>query len=158
MRDTFVATLFLSTFINKVDKKGRVSVPAPFRMAVSHETFPGVVLFRSYKNKALEGCGLSWMTRLSHSLDTMDLFSDAQDNLAATIFADAHQMAFDGDGRISLPDVLLRHGLFKEKIAFVGRGSTFQIWDPETFSTHQQQARENALKNKMFLKLPQQKD
>ncbi|MEK6734601.1 MAG: MraZ family transcriptional regulator, partial [Pseudomonadota bacterium] len=32
--------LFLSSFTNKIDKKGRVSVPASFRSSLSQQTFP----------------------------------------------------------------------------------------------------------------------
>ena len=147
--------LFLSTFVNKIDKKGRISVPAPFRTAVSDESFPGIILFRSYKVNAVEGCSLSWMERLSQSVDSMDLFSEDRDNLAATVFADAHQLAFDSDGRISLPTPLLDHGSFDDKVAFVGRGSTFQLWDPARFAAHQEDARRGALTRKTILQLPQ---
>ena len=148
-----VVGLFLSTFVNKIDTKGRVSVPAPFRAAIAKESFPGVVLFRSYKTKALEGCGLSWMERLSQSLDTMDLFSEKQDQLAATVFADAHQLPFDGDGRIVLPPKLTDHGSLVDKVAFVGRGSTFQMWPPHIFEAHQNQARQSIVKSTLPLSL-----
>ena len=92
--------IFLSSFENKVDKKGRISVPASFRQSLAPEAFQGIVLFRSYKSNTIEGCGLSRMERLSESLDDMDQFSEDQDDLAATIFADAHQLSFDTDGRV----------------------------------------------------------
>lgn len=146
-------SVFLSSFENKIDKKGRVSVPAPFRQALSQESFQGVVLFRSYKSNTLEGCGLSRMIRLSESVDAMDQFSQEHDDLAATIFADAHQLAFDTDGRILLPKPLLDHANISEKAMFVGRGGTFQIWDPNDFHQHQEKARERAQEKGMTLKL-----
>ena len=47
--------MFLSTYVNKVDRKGRVSVPATFRASLAAETqrFPGVIVFPSYKYPAL---------------------------------------------------------------------------------------------------------
>ena len=45
--------LFLSTFVNAIDRKGRVSVPAPFRAALGSQN--AIVVFRSYKAAALEG-------------------------------------------------------------------------------------------------------
>lgn len=133
--------LFLSTIINKIDKKGRVSVPASFRLTLGNEGFQGVILFRSYRCQALEGCGLHYMERLSGSVDQLDLFSEAQDDFASTLFADAHQIGFDGEGRILLPESLISFGNLKEQVAFVGRGTTFQIWDPAAFKSHQDQAR-----------------
>ena len=57
--------LFLSTFTNKVDKKGRVSVPATFRAALSELSFPGIVAYRSFTALCIEGCGMDFMQRLS---------------------------------------------------------------------------------------------
>lgn len=146
-------TLFLSTFINKLDKKGRVSVPASFRLALSGQAFQGIVAFRSYKLPTIEGMGMDRMQRLSDSVDQLDLFSDAQDDLTATIFADSQMLAFDGDGRVILSQLLLDHAQIKETVAFVGRGTTFQIWNPEAFERHQQEARKRVQEKQATLKL-----
>src|SRR3990167_7048257 len=133
-------TLFLSTFINKLDKKGRVSVPASFRLALSKQSFQGIVTFRSFKLPAIEGMGIDRMQRLSESVDQLDLFSDTQNDLTASIFSDSQMLAFDGDGRVVLNQGLLDHAKIKDGVAFVGRGATFQIWDPSAFEMHQQDA------------------
>lgn len=145
--------LFLSTFVNKVDRKGRVSVPAQFRSALSQQTFKGIVAFRSYREKTIEACGIDRMERMSESLDAMEQFSAEQDALASTIFADAHQLPIDGDGRISLPPQLAEHAGITELAAFVGRGATFQIWNPEAFETHQASARDLAARQHATLRL-----
>ena len=148
--------LFLSTTINKVDKKGRVSVPAAFRAAVVDRavdgrgvegrddpalSFQGIVVFRSFKHDALDGAGMDRMEALSASLDQMDSFSDDQDDLAATIFADARQLPFDGEGRVVIPDDMMQFAGIADRCAFVGRGKTFQIWEPDAFAAHQSNAR-----------------
>lgn len=148
--------MFLSTFVNKVDKKGRVSVPSPFRAALSKEIFQGFVAFRSYKNQAVECCSYSRMERLSESVDDLDIFSDAQEDLTATIFADAQQIPFDGDGRIILPENIIRHAGLEGQVAFVGRGSTFQIWSPEIFTSVQDAARQRLKEGRPSLKLKSQ--
>lgn len=145
--------LFLSTFINKIDKKGRVSVPSTFRAVLAQESFAGIIAFRSYKLEAIEACGMSRMQSLSKSVDHFDLFSDTHDDLAATIFADAHQLMFDGEGRIMLPETLLAHAGLDDRVAFVGRGATFQLWQPERFEKHQQEARLRMQQNPISLRL-----
>ncbi len=145
--------LFLSTFVNKLDKKGRVSVPASFRLVLSGQSFQGIVGFRSYKVPAIEGMGIDRMQKISESVDQLDLFSEVQDDLTATIFADAHTLALDGDGRVILPQVLLDHAKIKDNVAFVGRGATFQIWDPDAFERHQQEARQRVQEKQATLKL-----
>lgn len=146
-------TLFLSTFINKLDKKGRVSVPASFRLAVSGQTFQGIVAFRSYKLPTIEGMGMGRMQQLSDSVDQLDLFSDAQDDLTATIFADAQMLSFDGDGRVILQQILLEHAKIEDTVAFVGRGATFQIWNPKVFEHYQNEARKRVQEKQATLKL-----
>ncbi|MFN7709657.1 MAG: division/cell wall cluster transcriptional repressor MraZ [Holosporales bacterium] len=133
--------LFLSTYIHKVDKKGRVSVPASFRATLSRESFPGFIVLRSYRYPALECLGQSRMERLSQTLDTLDLFSEAREDFTATLFADAEPIPFDGDGRVILPRSLLEQIGVSEEIAFVGRGPTFQLWLPKAFASHQGAAR-----------------
>jgi len=136
--------LFLSTYVNKVDRKGRVSVPATFRAALQGQSFHGVIAFRSYKEAAIIGCGIDFMERLSTSVTDLDLFSDVQDDLSATIFADAHQLALDGDGRMMLPGDLAEHAGITDSAAFVGRGETFQIWEPKSFDKRLSDARDRA--------------
>ncbi|MBS0185554.1 MAG: division/cell wall cluster transcriptional repressor MraZ [Proteobacteria bacterium] len=145
--------LFLSTFINKIDRKGRVSVPASFRSAFTQSVFQGVVVFRSYKYPALEVCGMERMMNLSESVDSLDLFSDLQDDFSATLFADAHSLLFDPEGRILIPRSFLDYANITESAAFVGRGATFQVWNPLIFEKYQQEARDRIRAQKETLKL-----
>ena len=64
--------LFLSTTINKIDKKGRVSVPASLRAALQLQDFSGVVLFRSLIHPILEGCSYDRMVQLSQHYDNLN--------------------------------------------------------------------------------------
>lgn len=146
--------LFISTFVNKVDRKGRVSVPATFRAALKGQSFNGIVAFRSYREATIEACAMDRMEELSQGIDALDQFSQEHDELASTIFADAHQLAIDGDGRIVLPPVLADHAGITATAAFVGRGGTFQIWNPETFTRHQEDARKRAAERGATLRLP----
>lgn len=146
-------TLFLSTYVNRIDKKGRVSVPATFRAALGNDSFNGIVAFRSYRLPAVEGLSMQRMKMMSDSVDTLDLFSDDQDDFASTIFADAHQLPFDTDGRIILPADLCQHAHLDDKVAFVGRGATFQLWNPDAFAQHQQTARQRVHEKRATMKL-----
>src|SRR5258708_32370343 len=98
--------LFLSKFVNKVDKKGRVSVPASFRTVLDESGFPGIVVFPSYKFPVIEACGMDRMERIAKSLDRLDLFSDDKDDLATTVLADGQQLGFGPGGPIRLPEHL----------------------------------------------------
>ena len=134
--------LFLSTHENKIDKKGRVSVPASFRAQLSEESFQGLVLFRSNVHTCLEGFAFSYMQEIGARLDNFDLFSAEQDDLATSIFGTAVQLSMDGDGRIILPQDLIEFASLDEKASFVGMGAKFQIWNPQSFTQRRDVARE----------------
>lgn len=132
--------LFLSTTINRLDKKGRVSVPSAFRAALADQAFQGVVLFASTKHACLEGFDYGTMTELAARMDHFDLFSDDQDDLATTIFGASVQCPFDGDGRIMVPDTLIHHASLTDEVAFVGLGHKFQIWQPAALNARRESA------------------
>lgn len=134
--------LFLSTYVNKIDKKGRVSVPAPFRASIDTQNFSGVILFRSPTHNCIEGFDQATMLELSNRLDQFDLFSSAQDDLATTIFAEAVPCSFDSEGRILIPESFMVHAGITDGATIVGLGRKFQIWDPKQFEARGNTARE----------------
>ena len=46
--------MFLSSYENKLDKKGRVSVPASFRSHLSNLGYNGVICYPSFNNQSIE--------------------------------------------------------------------------------------------------------
>lgn len=136
-------SLFLSSYENRLDCKGRVSVPATFRAAVSSDNFAGVVLYRSFTHNCIEGVSMARMAAMAAATDKMGVFDDALDDLSAMLFADARQLAFDVTGRIVIPTDLLKHAAITDRALFVGRGNSFQIWNPDAFRTAQTAALNN---------------
>ena len=132
--------LFLSTIINKIDRKGRVSVPAAFRAALADQAFAGIIALPSFKSAALQCGGMDWMEKLGSGVDAYDMFSDEHDTLTATLFANAQQLGFDGEGRIVLPESLTAHANITTEAAFVGRGPLFEIWEPAAFADYRDDA------------------
>lgn len=140
--------LFLSTYINRVDKKGRVSVPASFRTALDN---PNLIIFKSSNHQALEGFSFARMEELSTRLDGFDVFSDEQDDLATAIFAESLPLNIDGDGRIVLPQDLLDFSAITDEAAFIGMGTKFQIWAPTLLNERKNKARETVKTQKLTL-------
>lgn len=133
-------SLFLSSYENRLDTKGRISVPATFRAAVSGEQFAGVVLYRSFTNNCIEGLSMSRLAQLAAATDKMGVFDEKLDDLTAMLFADARQLQFDVTGRIMIPADLLAHAGITDTAVFVGRGNSFQIWNPDEFKRVQSAA------------------
>ncbi|HXC27018.1 MAG TPA: hypothetical protein VNV38_03610 [Stellaceae bacterium] len=143
--------LFLSTFVNKVDRKGRVSVPATFRSALQAHRHPNqVVLIPSFKYEALDGTGSDHLAEMMEGLSTLDQYSDRRDDLSL-VFAESRSLLMDAEGRIVLPDELKDHAHIGEEVAFVGLGTMFQLWEPGRFTRHRAEARERSRRSGMTL-------
>ena len=133
--------LFSSTYLNKVDRKGRVSVPAAFRAALNGQSFAGIVAFPSVRFPAIDAGGYDRLEEIARSLDELPEFSDEHEALRS-LLGDAEQLPFDGEGRIVLPQALIEHAGLAEQVAFVGAGRSFQIWEPTRFQRHRDEMRE----------------
>ena len=149
MRKTF---LFLDTIINKVDAKGRVSLPSDYR-AIIKELSTEIVCYRSLSSPCIEGCLEELLDKLASDMETaLDFFSQTQDELSNLIFGDAKRFPFDSTGRIMLSEKLLKHAEIKDSAVFVGKGRKFQIWNPKNWAIEEERIRKEALKNRPSLK------
>lgn len=145
--------LFLSTHENKVDKKGRVSVPAQFRSVLASQHFQGIIVYSSFVHDCIEACSMERIERLSESIDDLDPFSESRDAFATTILGGSTQLSFDGDGRVMLPQLLLEEAGIEDKAVFVGKGATFEIWQPKKFHEYSSIARDLAKQQRANLRL-----
>ncbi len=136
--------LFLSTYQNRIDKKGRISVPAQFRANLAAQEFAGIVAYGSLLHSCIEGCGMDRFMKLNERIEMLDPFSEERDAFATTIFGESVQLSFDGEGRIMLPEQLIASANLSEQAVFVGKGEIFEIWEPVAFAEHALRARELA--------------
>ena len=143
--------LFLSTFTNKLDKKGRVSIPANYRASLVRKEFNGIIVYNSFINPCIEACGMDRIERLSQTIDELDPYSEVRDAFATTILGGSMQLSFDGEGRVVLPESLIEFSKINENACFVGKGATFEIWNPEIFADYASKAREISKQERMTL-------
>lgn len=136
--------LFLSTFEKQIDKKGRVSVPAPFRTVLAGQHFNGIIVYPSFVNGCIEACGMSRIEKMYARIESLDPFSEERDAFATAILGGSVQLPFDGEGRVVLPESLLQQAGIAGQGVFVGKGETFEIWEPGAFRAHETAARELA--------------
>ena len=144
--------MFLSSFENKLDKKGRVSVPSTFRSHLNSMGYNGFITYPSFSHSALEACSQDRIEKLSKTIDSLNPFDEKRDYFATSILSESVNVQFDTEGRISLSDKLLNHAKIKNKVLFVGLGYTFQIWEPTLFEKFKSSARKKAFKNRSDLK------
>lgn len=144
--------IFLSKFINKIDKKGRVSIPATYRGALASDAFSGIVVYPSIKNACIEACSMSRLLELSRIIENLDPYSDERDAFETIVLGGSVQLHFDNEGRVLLPSYMTEEVEISDQACFVGKGLVFEIWNPVKFDEHQKIAKEIAQKNRSFLK------
>ncbi|MEO0348061.1 MAG: division/cell wall cluster transcriptional repressor MraZ [Pseudomonadota bacterium] len=150
--------LFISNYSLKVDKKGRVSVPAAFRHVLSKGSSNEqmqLVAYNSFTNKCIEACSQGRLEQLYEAIDQLDPFAPERDAFANTILGQASVLSIDNDGRVILPASLLEFAGIDNEVVFVGKGKTFEIWHPQMYQNYAAKARELALAKRAALTLGQ---
>ena len=144
--------MFLSTYENKLDKKGRVSVPASFRSYLSNLGYNGIICYPSFNNQSIEAWPQDRIEKISNTIDSLSPFEEKRDFFATSVLSESINLQFDSEGRILLTQKLLKHAKIKNSMVFVGQGKTFQIWEPTIFEKFKTNARKKANMNRASLK------
>ena len=144
--------MFLSVYENKLDKKGRVSVPASFRSYLSNLGYNGIICFPSFNNQSIEAWPQDRIEKISNTIDNLNPFEEKKDYFATSILSESTSLQFDSEGRVLLSTKLLKHAKIKNSMLFVGQGKTFQIWEPTTFEKFRVAARKKSNINRSSLK------
>lgn len=133
----------MGTHLNKLDAKGRVSIPAPLRNPIKNgDGIVALVLRPSHKHPCIECWPPNVFDEAAAPLLKIDLFSEDQEDDLATTFADAYPVESDKEGRIIVPEMLKEHAGLVDGVMFMGLGRTFQIWEPAAAERRRLEARE----------------
>ncbi|AZL15307.1 division/cell wall cluster transcriptional repressor MraZ [Rickettsiales endosymbiont of Stachyamoeba lipophora] len=144
--------LFLSSYINKIDKKGRVSIPAQFRNVLASKNHQTIITYQSFINNCIEACAPDRLEQLYSFIDNLDPFSEQKDAFATTILGGSLMLNIDNDGRVCLPDFYVENLGLTENVTFVGKGNTFELWNSEKFQEYSVKARNLALNSRDSLR------
>ena len=148
--------MFLSTYENKLDKKGRVSVPASYRSYLSNIGYNGIICYPSFNNPCVEAWPQERIEKISNAIDTLNPFEEKKDYFATSILSESINLQFDSEGRIQITPKLLKHAKIKNSMLFVGQGKTFQIWEPALFEKFRANAKKKSNINRASLKWEKQ--
>lgn len=137
---------FLSSFVMNVDKKGRVSIPAPFRAALSGTA--ELYALKALEQPSIDAGPQSWLDELEKPLDQLDPLSQEFEHLSLLIHGDGAFVKLDDTGRMVLPDFVRDHAGITDQVAFVGRRHFFSMWEPSRFSTYREEVRQSVLEKR----------
>lgn len=133
---------FVSHYVNRLDAKGRVSIPAPFRAVLQRDGHDGLYLHRALDEPALDCGGHALLREIDALLDGMPLYSPRRDLFAMALLGASQILKIDPDGRIVVSDMIREAAGITDQIAFVGQGHKFQIWEPGRFQARFEAARD----------------
>ncbi|HKA72731.1 MAG TPA: division/cell wall cluster transcriptional repressor MraZ [Xanthobacteraceae bacterium] len=142
---------FVANYTLRLDAKGRVSIPAPFRQVLARDGFDGLYCYPTLDRPALDAGGNALLAEIEQLIAGFPPYSDEREELAAALYGTSETLNIDGEGRVILSERLKIHAGIADQAAFVGLGHKFQIWEPERFRAQLAEATEKvrALKKQL---------
>tara|TARA_Y100000768_G_C23801726_1_gene597535 strand:- start:265 stop:720 length:456 start_codon:yes stop_codon:yes gene_type:complete len=145
--------LFVSKYFNKIDKKGRVSLPSNFRNVLPKNNRNEIILYKSIKSSSIEGCGVGRLNEIAKRINDLDFFSEDYDDFSTSIFSEIITTNIDKEGRFVIPEDLKKYANIKTEAAFFGQGHFFQIWEPKLGLKNTAASRKRLLEQKKSLRI-----
>ena len=132
---------FVSIFTNKLDAKGRVSIPASYRGVLSRDGFEGLYCCPTLDRQAVDAGGNRLRDQIRASLKLFEPFSEDHEYLSTTLIGESEILKIDQEGRVVFSEALKAHAGLREAVTFVGQGYKFQIWEPDRFAAYREEAK-----------------
>ena len=133
---------FLSHATNRIDSKGRVSVPAAFRSVMAQSNIQDLYCFQDFVFPAISVGGSELLERFERQIAAGDPFSPEANEMSLLIHGGGVFMKLDSEGRLPVTDFIRDYTGITTDVTFVGRADHFQLWAPQTFEATQAAARE----------------
>jgi MraZ protein len=132
---------FVSTYTNKVDAKGRVSIPAQYRAVLAVDGFDGIYCCPTLDRQAVDAGGNRFREAIRGSLANFEPFSEDHEFLSTTLIGESEILKLDTEGRVVLTESIKDYAGLGVRVTFVGQGYKFQIWEPERFAQYREEAK-----------------
>ena len=142
---------FVSTIASKLDSKGRISIPAPFRNVLARDGFEGLYVHRCLDAEALDCGGNALLREIDALLATFSPYSEEHDLLSTALLGSSELLKVDTEGRVVLPESVKSYAGIVSEAVFVGHGYKFQIWEPNRFRAHLEEAKQKVRDVKKLL-------
>ena len=126
-------------------------MPSSFRAYLNSKGYNGFIAYPSFNLATLEACPQDRIEKLSDSIDAIGPFNDKRDYFATSVLSQSISLNFDSEGRVTIPEKLLKHAKIKTNLVFVGLGKVFQIWDPNSFEKFKSVAKKKSYLNRSSL-------
>ncbi len=132
---------FVSHFTNRLDAKGRISIPASFRAVLTRDGFEGLYIHPSLDQQALDCGGNALLEEIDTLLTKLSAYSEERDLFSTALLGTSEILKVDAEGRVVLSETIKAFAGISNEVTFVGHGHKFQIWEPNRFQAHLEEAK-----------------
>jgi len=133
---------FISTYTNRLDAKGRVSIPAPFRAVLAVDGFDGLYCCPTLDRRAVDAGGNALRATIDGMLAKFEPLTEDHEYLSTSLIGESEVLKIDQDGRVVLTETIKDYAGIADRVTFVGQRYKFQIWEPERFIAYREEAKD----------------
>ncbi len=126
---------FRGSYRHAIDHKGRISVPARFRKALSGKASDAFVIVRGLETCVAIYPGDEWR-RMEERLRSRSFYDETNRRFLRTMTMDSDDATLDAQGRVAIPPRLLAHARLTKDAMVNGVIDHLEIWDPAQFEEY----------------------
>ena len=125
---------FGETAIN-LDAKGRLAIPMRYRESILERSGGRMVLtYSAFDSGALYLYPEQEWERVRDEVTGLSTFNPGHRSLQRKLVGSASAVEPDSNGRIQIPQTLRQVAGLEKKVALLGMGNRFEIWDEDTLN------------------------
>lgn len=140
--------MFMGEYHQKIDEKGRITIPAKFRQGLGDNFIV---------TRGLDGC------LFAYPIETWNIITKKYENLPNVrearnfmrfLFSGANDQSFDKNGRINVSTSLLNYAHLSKECVVIGVGDRIEIWDADSWNdfTLENESAFSEMADKLFSK------
>jgi MraZ protein len=126
---------YQGTYSYSVDHKGRISVPAKFRKALAPEADSTYVITKGF-DRCLSVYALDQWMDFATALSGLPKTKKKSRNVVRWFMANAERVQVDSQGRIKVPQHLLKYAQIEGDAVIVGVDDRMEIWNKKEYEEH----------------------
>ncbi len=118
-----------------VDSKGRVAIPAKMRNVMSPDAKGIFTLTRGFE-QCIFLYPLDKWEAIEAEFDKLNKFESEARHFVRIVLRWAEEVGLDGQGRIRIPETLMKYAGITDKALIIGALDHIEIWNPEMFEAY----------------------
>ncbi len=127
--------MFIGEYQHSIDEKGRLSIPAKFRVSLKE----GAVVTRGLDKCLFLYAKEEW-EKLSSRISALPMAAANSRAFARLMLAGAMDAEPDKQGRVIVPEYLREYAGVKKNVVVAGVGSRLELWDKDEWDSYKQSA------------------